>query len=194
MAQIIEWNLLRLSQYNTDMKRKRQLIMAGIIVLVAAVLVGLILNRDKPTQPEHQAQQMTDDVPPKARPSADELIKITNEERAKAGVNAVVLNPILNQTALIKAEEMERTGSYTSVNPETGKKGLAYIHAAEGINCIYVGENLNNQATTRDSRDIMEAWLNSGRNHRAAILDPRWEEMGFGISENYVVQHFCDVT
>ena len=28
--------------------------------------------------------------------------------------------------------------------------------------------------------------------HKAAILDPRYESVGFGVVNNYVVQHFCD--
>jgi uncharacterized protein YkwD len=65
--------------------------------------------------------------------------------------------------------------------------------------CEYVGENLYRFPGPRDKTDVdyakqvVDSWMASKENQNEAILDPGYTLVGFGIKDNYVVQHFCQL-
>lgn len=158
-----------------------------ILSLIAFMLsAGLYLkNAPKAQTPVIAPVNAPQSISP---PTIDELFALINAERAKVGVAPLAINPLLNKSAQMKADEMVIDG-YGHVN-SSGKHGYSFIDDV-GARCSYGSEN-NNAAIT--SVEAVEEWMGSP-SHRQAILDPRWSETGFGIAKYadyyYVVQHFC---
>lgn len=118
-------------------------------------------------------------------PTSAELLALTNVERSKAGVAPLVADVRLNTSAQAKSDEMARTGVFEHVAPD-GKRGITYI-TDSGIKCQYQSENL-----ARDAPEPIAGWMTS-QNHREAMLDPRYDLVGFANNGIYWTQHFCDL-
>lgn len=125
------------------------------------------------------------------KPTVEELYRLTNEERVKAGVKPLELNPLLNKSAQMKADDMLANNYFDHVNPTTGKNGPTYVMDV-GADCYYQSENLSADLT---SEGALVDWRGS-EPHYGAIISPRYDSTGFGIAKGsdyyYVVQHFCD--
>ena len=119
-------------------------------------------------------------------PTVKSLYKRTNQERKKRGIAPLKLDTRLNQSAELKAKDMEENDYYGHLNPNTGRQGYTYIFDT-GAKCLYVSENLDTNYSRNPIADFM-----ASKPHKAAILDPRYESVGFAIVDKYVVQHFCD--
>lgn len=126
------------------------------------------------------------------KPTVDKLYTLTNEERAKAGVPALQLDPQLNQSAQAKADDMVANNYYDHVSPVTGISGQNTIPAYKQ-GCYGGAENINAALTSAES---IQEWMQSPA-HKASILSSKYDFIGFGIVKNgdyyYVVQHFCDI-
>lgn len=128
-------------------------------------------------------------------PTVEELLELVNAERAKVGVRPLALDPLLNRSAQLKADDMLSGDYYAHINPTTGKNGPTYISDV-GVSCYYQSENYTYNHVHRSAQNALDWWMNSP-SHKAALLDPRYETTGFGISDSdndprIVVQHFCD--
>ena len=122
---------------------------------------------------------------------AQEVIRLTNEERAKAGLPALKVNDKLMQAAAIRAEELTEKFSHTRPNGtdtstvcnETGIELTARVIFAENI-----------VKSTVWSSDVavnnMQAWMNS-EGHRNQILRTDLSEIGvaYAIASDGTV--FC---
>ncbi len=77
-----------------------------------------------------------------------------------------------------------------NTNEHNVSRVLKYVEPHE---CIKVSENIAKMDPAQNtSGDIMKAWMNSPK-HRAALLNPSYDYVGFGIKDNIVVQHFCQL-
>ncbi len=125
-------------------------------------------------------------------PTADELLAFTNEERLKAGVKPLPLDPRLNDSAQAKADDMTKDNYFDHVNPNTGKRGGTYIwdYIKPNPECASGSENITENSNVNESFYAIHAFMQS-KPHREAILNPHDTAVGFGISGKYVVQHFC---
>lgn len=123
-------------------------------------------------------------------PTRQELLALTNAERAKAGVPPLVEDPLLNESAQLKADDMEKNKYYGHVR--AGKHGYTYI-ADVGAKCIDVSENITADTTAKGA---VSDWMGSSQ-HKTAMLNSKYESTGFAVSNGpgykYIVQHFCDV-
>lgn len=138
-------------------------------------------------QPVERKPREKKEVPP---PNAEELLTLVNEARALEGVAPLQLDPRLNASAERKASDMA-TYDYFGHENYDGGTGKDFIPARE-MGCMYFSENLTQNTTVNSSRYAMFAFLAS-EPHRNAILNPDYDLVGFGVEENYVVQHFCDI-
>lgn len=125
--------------------------------------------------------------------TVDEVFKLVNQERVKAGVPPLVLDERLNKSAQAKADDMKTNNYFEHVNPKTGVRGYTLIPIAE-IGCVFQSENLSKEQNYNysDAATTVNGWLESTP-HRKAMLDARYDLTGFGISGPYVVEHFCDL-
>ncbi len=110
--------------------------------------------------------------------SAQELVVLTNKERQKAGIPPLTYNDKLALAADNKAKDMFANNYWAHISPN-GKTPWVLIQSA-GYNYTYAGENLARGFTDPDS--AMTAWMNSPT-HRANILSPNYQDVGFAIEE-----------
>lgn len=174
--------------YSWGMKKwlKRLAIVAvPLVLLYIGFVVGYNLG-----QTDRTPQQATVQAEPK-EPTVDELLKLVNAERAKVGVKPLTLDPLLIESAMFKAQHMNKYNYFGHVAPgEKGNNGLDYAEQL-GVKCLYLSENLSEQGTYNTSGAAIAGWKSS-KPHYKAMVDPRYESTGIGIDGKKVVQHFCD--
>src|SRR5690606_5212160 len=121
------------------------------------------------------------------------LVDLANESRVQNRRAPLVVNPLLEEAARLKAEDMAEKGYFSHVSPD-GKSPWYWISGA-GYKFIYAGENL--AVDFEYSEDVNEAWLNSP-GHRDNILNNQFTEIGIATAEGryngrkttFVVQMF----
>lgn len=105
------------------------------------------------------------------------LSDLTNEERQSQKIEPLVVNPILNKAAEMKAQDMATKGYFAHTSPE-GKTPWYWLEQVN-YSYQYAGENLAINFT--DSKDVTKAWMNSPT-HKANIVKGNYTEMGTGIA------------
>lgn len=129
-----------------------------------------------------------------------ELLSLVNAKRAETGLAPLRENASLTTSAKIYAEEMAKGNFFGHVSP-TGKTLKERIEASGFYDAFLtsdcqctrkylIGENL--ARGQRTVAQAMDAWMASP-SHRGAILHPDFQEIGFGISAGYWVEHFAGV-
>jgi len=119
---------------------------------------------------------------------AEQVVKLVNEERAKAGLHALQIDTEVASAALVRAKEIQTSFSHT--RPD-GRKFSSVLTDAN-IRFTGAGENIAWGQTSPEK--VMEAWMNSG-GHRANILNAKFTKIGVGhlqnaAGTNYWVQLF----
>ena len=121
------------------------------------------------------------------------LVEETNQKRLENNTNTLSTNSLLEQAALAKANDMASKG-YFSHNTPDGKTPWYFLEQVN-YKYKYAGENLAVNFT--DSKDVVEAWMNSP-GHRANIVKKEYTEIGIAVAEGiyegrnavFVVQFF----
>jgi hypothetical protein len=121
------------------------------------------------------------------------LVSLANENRDQQGLKELTVNPLLQQAAQMKADDMAAKGYFSHYGPD-GSKPWDWMKKA-GYNYMYAGENLAIDFV--DSNDVDTAWMNSTL-HRQNILNGNFTEIGVATAEGnyqghktvYVVQMF----
>lgn len=102
----------------------------------------------------------------------EDIIALTNQERATAGLDALTANQLLTQAAIAKGKAILE--SQTFKHNIDNKKFSSWVRDA-GYNYSYVGENLAIDFVT--SQGVMDAWNNSPL-HKKNLLSPYYKEIG----------------
>ena len=104
-----------------------------------------------------------------------EVVNLTNAERAKAGLKALEIDTALMANAREKSEDMRANGYFDHTSPTLGtpfeqmkKRGITYKAA---------GENIAKGQTT--PKQVVEGWMNSS-GHRANIMSESFTHIGVG--------------
>jgi uncharacterized protein YkwD len=113
------------------------------------------------------------------------VLRLVNVERAKAGCQAVVSQPILNGTARAHSKDMAVRNYFSHTNPD-GKSPFDRMRAA-GYAGRMMGENIAAGYTTPSS--VMTAWMNSS-GHRANILNCGYKDLGVGYHSGGSYRHY----
>ena len=121
------------------------------------------------------------------------VVDFTNSNRVTNGLSLLTTNPLLQQAAQEKADDMAAKSYFAHTSPA----GLSpwYWFVKAGYNFSSAGENL--AVNFSDSKDVMDAWMNSPE-HRANILSNKFTEIGVatamgkyeGSDVVFVVQEF----
>lgn len=108
------------------------------------------------------------------------LISYTNEKRLENNLPRLKENVQLTQAAQLKANDMVKRGYFSHNTPE----GLLPWHwlKLSGYTYDQAGENL--AVNFNDSKDVVEAWMNSPT-HKANIVKPIYTEIGIAMAEGY---------
>ncbi|MEU0374478.1 CAP domain-containing protein [Streptomyces sp. NPDC006283] len=136
-------------------------------------------------QPGQQGDQQT--TAPTANAAVDRILQLVNQERAKAGLSPMTLNPLLSRAAQGHSDEMARTGIYRHTGPDGSSPGDRIKQA--GYSSSMWAENIHHR---KDSPEIIMAdWMKSP-GHRANILNANLKEIGIGMdaSGSYWTQNF----
>ncbi len=108
--------------------------------------------------------------------TVEELVNLTNKERAASGLPPLSLDAQLSSAAMNKASDM-LSKNYWAHNAPDGTTPWVFIKAA-GYNYLYAGENLARGFTT--ASDAMNAWMASP-GHRDNILSSKYKDVGFAV-------------
>ena len=117
------------------------------------------------------------------------VLQLTNEERARAGLQPLVANPQLMHAAQGYSDLMAGTGCFShgcGPTPELARR----LEAAGYEGWSNVGENIAMGYSTPEQ--VVSAWMESP-GHRANILNPRFAEIGVGYApggSRYWAQEF----
>jgi uncharacterized protein YkwD len=112
-----------------------------------------------------------------ANNNATELIALTNQERAKAGLPQLVEDARLDKAASLKAQDMITNHYWAHVSP-TGVQPWYWFNVV-GYKYLYAGENLADEYTTTD--EAMRGWMNSP-GHKANILNVHYIDIGMAVT------------
>ena len=172
------------------MKKRFFLSLITLAVIVGAWLI--IRAEDNRLEEASQAppQVVTEASPDPTAPTREELLKLVNEERTKAGVAPLTVDPMLEKSAQWKADDMTNNNYYGYTRPgETIENGPEYLDSL-GPNCVYVGENISWGKVENTSQSAVASWTGS-QSHYETMVDPEFSTTGFGVSGDKIVQHFC---
>lgn len=105
---------------------------------------------------------------------ASQVLKIVNQERAKAGVSALTMSNELVAPANKRAKEIKQSFSHTRPNGTAWSTVLSEYN----VSVSAAGENIAYGYNTPEK--VMEGWMNSP-GHRANILNASFHHIGIGV-------------
>lgn len=130
--------------------------------------------------PESKPETSTPENKPEADKEltfAEQVVELVNQERTKAGLNAVTLDQNIASAALVRAKEIETSFSHTRPNGSKFSTALT----EQGVTFKGAGENI--AWGQKSPEAVMQAWMNS-EGHRANILNKNFTKIGVGYYQN----------
>ena len=162
-------------------------ILREVSVIVISVFAIVLLSISAGTVSYIKNNNLTATVLPAV------ILDLTNDARTSNNQKVLTRNPVLDEVAKLKAEDMARLGYFAHNSPT----GVTPWHWFDKVGYVfkYAGENLAINFT--ESTDVEKAWLDSPT-HRANILNSHFTEIGIatidaiyqGIPTTFVVQSF----
>ncbi|MEM7759978.1 MAG: CAP domain-containing protein [Cyanobacteria bacterium P01_A01_bin.40] len=105
----------------------------------------------------------------------NQVLELTNAERAKAGLNPLTLNNQLAQAAQGHSDRMAEDDFFS----HTGADGSSVSDRVQDTGYQYSRAGENIAAGQRTAEQVVQDWMNSP-GHRANILNPEFTEIGIG--------------
>ncbi|ALC85693.1 hypothetical protein AM499_07545 [Bacillus sp. FJAT-22090] len=116
-----------------------------------------------------------------------QVVDLTNQERAKQGLKALQIDTKLTQSAQAKSQDMKDKNYFSHTSPTYGSpfdqmKSFGVTYKAAGEN-IAMGQ--------RSAKEVVDGWMNSP-GHRENIMNPSYTHIGVGLSDSgyYWTQQF----
>lgn len=107
---------------------------------------------------------------------AEQVLKLVNAERAKAGLQPLKMSEELRSIANLKAKDMAEKGYFVHNSPTYGSP--FQMLQRFGVHYSAAGENI--AAGQRTPEEVMNSWMNSS-GHRANILNANFDTLGVGV-------------
>jgi len=135
--------------------------------------------------PQRTVTENTEEV--KVGSVIQQVVDLTNQERAKAGLKALQIDTKLTQSAEAKSQDMKNKNYFSHTSPTYGSPfdqmeslGITYKSAAENI---AMGQ--------RSAAEVVDAWMKSP-GHKANMMNPSFTHIGVGLSDSgfYWTQQF----
>lgn len=122
------------------------------------------------------------------------VISFTNKERTRSGLPTLIESQVLTKAAQLKVDDMVQNGYFAHYSPTNVSPWYWFTQA--GYTYQKAGENL--AVNFDDSKDVVDAWMNSPT-HRANIVKDGYTEIGIASAEGmhkgkkatFVVQLFA---
>lgn len=140
----------------------------------------------------------------------NEVVRLCNVERQKAGIQPLSNNEMLRQVARYKSNDMLQNNYFAHESPSTGYQpwdlastfNYSYKAFGENIWMTKVEGDLSSPNAMLDYRSSVTAqkmvqdWMNSP-GHKANILNPNFNKIGVGVAfsdcgRSYATQEFSD--
>jgi uncharacterized YkwD family protein/spore coat assembly protein SafA len=109
----------------------------------------------------------------------NEVVRLVNVERAKAGVPAITQNSEVGRVARIKSEDFVKNNYFSHTSPTYGSP--FDMLKSFGITFTAAGENIASGQKT--AADVMNSWMNSS-GHKANILNSTYNKIGVGVAKD----------
>jgi len=109
--------------------------------------------------------------------TAERVVDLTNAERARAGLRALAVDPLLAAAAQAHSTDMVARAFYSHTSPDGSQPWDRA--AAAGSRRRTIGENI--ACGQRSAAEVVEGWMNSP-GHRANILKPDFTHIGIGFA------------
>ncbi|GGD75607.1 CAP domain-containing protein [Paenibacillus nasutitermitis] len=116
---------------------------------------------------------------------AAEVVKLVNQERAKAGLSSLQSDALLTKVAAAKAKDMYDNNYFDHNSPTYGSP--FDMMRSFGVSYSYAGENI--AKGQRNPQEVMTAWMNSA-GHKANILGANFKKIGVAYYNGEWVQEF----
>lgn len=146
----------------------------------------------EPTATETPDKPETDTVVPDTSTLsyAEQVVKLVNAERAKAGLSVLTMQTNITAAANVRAKEIKQSFSHTRPNGSSFSSALK----EQGVAFRSSGENIAWGQKTPEQ--VMQGWMNSD-GHRANILNKNFNKIGVGYYQdekgiNHWVQLFTN--
>ncbi|MCK1998814.1 CAP domain-containing protein [Psychrobacillus psychrodurans] len=142
-------------------------------------------NVEKEPVVKEPSTEAKDEV--KVTSEIQQVVDLTNKERAKAGLKALQIDTKLTQSAQAKSQDMKNKNYFSHTSPTYGSPfdqmksmGITYKSAAENI---AMGQ--------RSPAEVVDAWMKSP-GHKANIMNGSFTHIGVGLSNSgyYWTQQF----
>ncbi|GLC89141.1 CAP domain-containing protein [Lysinibacillus piscis] len=163
------------------------------IVVPSTPPKGENVTQPKPTTPSTETPKDNTTTAPKPSTSSDvnafeqEVVKLTNAERTKAGLAPFQTDDKLMAAAREKSLDMQSKNYFSHTSPTFGSPFDRM--KALGISYKSAGENI--AQGQRTPQEVVQAWMDSP-GHRANILNAKFTHIGVGYVKtgNYWTQQF----
>ncbi len=141
----------------------------------------------KPAAQQQPAKQTTTNTAASVSEFEKQVVELTNQERAKAGLAPLQLDENLSKVARDKSLDMQQKGYFSHNSPTYGSP--FDMMRSYGIQYNSAGENI--AMGQRSPEEVVQAWMNSA-GHRANILNSSFTHIGVGYvaNGNYWTQMF----
>ncbi|MFE8699201.1 CAP domain-containing protein [Cytobacillus sp. FJAT-54145] len=137
-------------------------------------------------QPVEQTNETNNQATYSLSQFEQEVVTLTNNERAKYGLQPLKVDLKLSEVARVKSSDMKSNGYFSHTSPTYGSpfdmmKQFAVQYRSAGEN-IAMGQ--------RSPQEVVTAWMNS-EGHRKNILSSNFTHIGVGhVEGNYWTQMF----
>ena len=148
----------------------------------------------KPAQQPVQQKPVQAEKPQATTPASSavsafeqQVVELTNQERAKNGLPALKLDAELSKVARDKSKDMQTKNYFSHTSPTYGSP--FDMMKAYGVSYKAAGENI--AMGQRSPEEVVQAWMNS-QGHRENIMNPSFTHIGVGhvATGNYWTQMF----
>jgi uncharacterized protein YkwD len=116
---------------------------------------------------------------------ARSVVSLTNQERTRRGLTALVPDPMLDRIATQRSEDMIARDYFGHYDPATHRPAVVELLDRMVVPYHEVGENIvDNRNIPLDAdtpAQVVAAWMRS-REHRSNILWPGYTFIGVGIA------------
>lgn len=150
---------------------------------------------NQPILPDFNEPTLPDNQPDVDQPGQEdgtqdsvtaEVVRLVNEERAKAGVAPLTAESKAGAAASVRAKELETSFSHTRPNGSGFESALK----EQGASYTTAGENI--AWGQRSAEEVVNAWMNSA-GHRANILNPNYTHIGVGHHQSGGTQYWTQL-
>lgn len=116
-----------------------------------------------------------------------EVVKLTNAERTKAGLSPLQTDAKLMAAAREKSQDMQTNKYFSHTSPTFGSP----FDRMKALGIAYKGAGENIAQGQRSPQEVVQAWMDSP-GHRANILNGKFTHIGVGYVKtgNYWTQQF----